>query len=74
MNPLSIPTPIPTDFKCPLCGGPLMAYPDDGEHLNKGVRLHCDGECIPECHESAFGHSDNPKEAYIILCQKYRKS
>lgn len=63
---------IPTDFKCSLCDGPLTAYPDDGVNLNKGVYLRCDGECIPTCHESVFGHGDNPKEAYEVLRQKYQ--
>jgi len=68
MNPSA---PTPTEYKCTLCDRPLTAYPDDGVNLNKGVTLHCDGECIPTCHESPFGHGQNPKEAYEILKQKY---
>jgi hypothetical protein len=74
INVVNPTNPTPTEFKCPLCEKLLTAYPDDGVNLTKGVTLHCDGECIPTCHESPFGHSTNPKEAYIILCQKYRKS
>ena len=70
MNPTN---PIPTAFKCPLCAGPLTAYPDDGVNLNGGVTLRCDGPCDPDCHESPFGHSENPKAAYEILKQKYQK-
>ena len=70
MNPA---TPTPTAFKCTLCDGPLTAYPDDGTNLNKGVTLRCDGPCDPGCHESCFGHGENPKEAFTILGQKYQK-
>ena len=70
MNPA---TPTPTELKCSLCGEPLTAYPDDGVNLNKGVTLRCNGPCDPDCHESPFGHGDNPKDAYEILKQKYKR-
>jgi hypothetical protein len=69
----SVSVPVP-DFKCSLCGGPLTAFPADGINLNKGVTVMCLGACIPTCHESPFGFGANVKEAYEILCQKYRKT
>lgn len=70
-----------TEFKCPLCGGAMTAYPDapKGEKSGSrdsrvfGVRLQCDNPCDPQVHESVYGHGGNEKEAYATACQKYIK-
>jgi hypothetical protein len=75
MNKNITPILLPPEFKCSLCGGPLHGLPDDGVNMKAGVTVIClnPAPCIPTCNENVYGHGENPKEAYEILKQKFRK-
>lgn len=74
MNWNSTPIPHP-ELPCPFCGGRTLCFPDHEGDEKKGVTLIClnPTKCIPTCHENPFGHADNPKEAHVIMCEKFRK-
>jgi hypothetical protein len=57
-----------TDFLCPFCKNKLVSM-----ETETGVRLWCriNDFKICSCSENPYGHSNNIKNAYEILCQKY---
>ena len=55
------------EFKCPLCAGPMTVTSDAS-----GVTVRCNNPCDPQCHENAFGHGKDAKEAYSVAGQKYK--
>lgn len=52
---------------CPLCSGPMTVSRD----VN-GTMVRCENPCDPQCHENAFGHGKDVKEAYSVAGQKYK--
>ena len=73
MNWQTTPTVHP-ELKCSLCEGPLHVFPDREGDDKHGVTIIClNKPCDPKCHENPCGHGENPKEAYEVLKQKYRK-
>ena len=62
------------ELQCSLCGGPLSCFPDKEGDEKNGVTVICFNKpCDPKCYENPFGHGDNPKEAYEILKQKFKR-
>lgn len=37
-----------------------------------GVTVKCNNPCDPQCHENAFGHGKDAKDAYKVACEKYK--
>lgn len=58
-----------TTFKCPICGSPLKACTTD-----TGVMVACVVKDFTVCKstENPYGHGRNEKEAYAILCDKWK--
>lgn len=56
-------------FKCPLCGEPMESVKDD-----TGVMVICRNPCVSTCHENVFGHGNNEQKAYVIACEKFKKT
>ena len=69
------------EYKCPLCGGLMIVYPDapiekSGGRDTRvfGYTIRCENPCDPQCHENVYGHGGTAKEAHAIACQKFQKS
>jgi hypothetical protein len=58
------------DFKCPMCGVPLVSAPGNQINALDGVTVFCENAECP-CDE-VFGHGNNEKSAYQIIKEKFK--